>query len=257
MHNEEFEPDNEGAQYEALENIDRMGISASLRKLHLLGDDMYLRSQAQNLNIVDNFITELEYKILLEFRETERMPELTFFLSAQSQMWIFAAYELLRTWQQRAKEIVKWSENGGLEQKLKALVAKNDDYVHHGRENRIRQIESVIKDADLVPQIQKQLLHLHIPFARLEYIRISIAKHEVKGEKSAALMPGYARINSWCGSLDYELENGRNILGYISRRDVADSIRHLDCSQAPPTDDTLKSFDDYMCGKGLQELPAF
>lgn len=91
------------SQYEAPENIDKMGIFLSLRKLHLTKDDMYLQSQAHNLSLVDEFIMDIEYKILREWFETDRTPLATFFLSAQSQMWIFAAYEFLRTWQQRAE----------------------------------------------------------------------------------------------------------------------------------------------------------
>ncbi|MDP1774694.1 MAG: hypothetical protein Q8L15_20700 [Methylobacter sp.] len=245
--------------YDEANKIDPKGVSASLKKLHLLGDDLYLRSQAFNLGIVDNFITDLEYKVLHELNKMERTPPVTFFLSAQSQMWIFAAYELLRTWRQRAKEMVKWADNGGLEQKLATLRAKNDGYMHFGRENRIRQIESVLNEPSLVPQIKNQLLHLHIPFVRIEYIRVSIAKHEVRGDsKSIAMTPGYGRINSWCGSLDYELVNGRDSMGYISRRDIADSIRSLDCSQATPTEDILNSFDDFMkeFQKGFQTPPV-
>lgn len=244
-------------RYVAPENIDLMGISASLTKLHLLGSDMHMRSQAHNLGIVDNFITDLEYKILRELNEMERTPPATYFLSAQSHMWIFAAYELLRTRRHRAKEIIKWADNGGLKQKLAALRAKNDGYIHYGLENRIQQIESVLENPGLVPQIKSHLDHVHIPYVRLEYIRVSIAKHEVRGrEGSAALAPGYGRINLWCGSLDFELENGRYSLGYISRRDVADSIRHLDCDLAPPTKDVLESFDEYMSGKGFQGAPS-
>ena len=40
-----------------------------------------------------------------------------------------------------------------------------------------------------------------------------------------AIAPGYGRIDSWTGSLKYELGNGLYILDYISRRDIADSIR--------------------------------
>jgi hypothetical protein len=253
---DEIDIDNEHKQqsdwhrYIAPEDIDPMGIFTSLTKLRLLCDDMYLRSQAHNLCIVDTFITDLEYKVLQELQDTERTPSSTYFLSAQSQMWIFAAYELLRTWRQRAKDIVRWHESGGLEHKLAALKEKNNGYMHFGREVRIKQIEAIIGNSDLVSQIKKQLLHLHIPFTRLEYIRVSIAKHEVSGStKSAAKTPGYGRINSWCGSLDYELENDRYIMGYISRRDIADSIRHLDVSQEPPTTESLKEFDDFMSGK--------
>jgi Recombinase len=37
---------------------------------------------------------------------------------------------------------------------------------------------------------------------------------------SVALMPTQGPINSWCGSLDFELENGRYTMGFISRTDA-------------------------------------
>lgn len=85
-------------------------------------------------------------------------------------------------------------------------------------------------------------------FARLEALRVSIAKHEVRGHRnSVALRPGYGRINRWCGSLDYELENGSYSMGYISRRDIADEIMAL-ASTPSPTDKRIEEFKIYMRG---------
>lgn len=121
--------------------------------------------------------------------------------------------------------------NGGLHQKLDALKAKADGVQHFGRDNQIKQLECVIADPSLVTRIKNELLHLHIPFTRLEFIRVAIAKHEVSGKaKAAALMPGYGRINMYCGSLDYQMDSGKVILGTINRRDLADSFRNIDCS---------------------------
>jgi hypothetical protein len=91
---------------------------------------------------------------------------------------------------------------------------------------------------------------MHIPFTRLEFIRVAIAKHEVSGRaNSIAHFPGYGRINMYCGSLDYQLENGKYIMGTISRRDVADSMRSVDLESEPPNEGDLKAFDDYMKGR--------
>ena len=247
---------NDPPQYEAPENIEEMGMFRSLAKLHLIEDDMFLTSQAHNLSMVDKFIMDMEYKVLREWFQTDRTPSLTYFLSAQSQMWIFAVYEFLRTWQQRAKEIVKWADNGELIQKLTAMKGKEYGYTHFGHNVRISQIESVIEDPALISRIKKELSHLYILFRQLEHIRISLAKHEIsKQRNSSALRPGYGRINIWCGSLDYELENGIYTMGVINRRDIADSIRHLDFSQAPPPEDELKQFNDYMNGKNSSVSP--
>jgi hypothetical protein len=251
MPSEYADLDEPAPRYAPLGDIDPMGLYKGLAQLALLTDDMYLSSQVHNLGVVDIFITQLEYDVLRQLHELESTPPATYLLSAQCQMWILAAYEVLRTWQQRVKEVVKLADNGGLELKLKALKAKKYGYMHFGHEARINQIQEVIRDPSIVPKIKNQLLHVHIPFARLEHIRIALAKHEVAGRKgSSAMTPGYGRINHWCGSLDYDLENGYYSMGYISRRDIADSFRALACSGDPPSPEMLEDFDDYMSGKG-------
>lgn len=240
----------DGPDYLPPGEIDEMSLYRALTSLYILGEDMFMGMQAYNLCMVDNFITGLEYQNLQELFAEDRTPASTHFLSAQSQMWIFAAYELLRIWQERSKNIVKWSANGGLEQKLTALKAKDDGIPHSGRDSQIKQIESVIADPSLVNRITAELKHLHAPFTHLEFIRVAIAKHQIRGKaKSAAHMPGYGRINKWCGSLDYQMEIGRVILGNINRRDIADSLRSIDCAAEPPSDENLKSFDDFMRGE--------
>lgn len=59
-------------------------------------------------------------------------------------------------------------------------------------------------------------------------------------------MPNYGRINRWCGSLDFGLENGAYSMGYINRRDIADEIRALATVNTPPTDEMIASFDACM-----------
>ena len=53
----------------------------------------------------------------MEYIDIERTPSDTaMFVSAQSQMWIFALYELLRTWRSRTRKLIKWKENGAIPQ---------------------------------------------------------------------------------------------------------------------------------------------
>ncbi|RBB35704.1 hypothetical protein DPV79_27180 [Burkholderia reimsis] len=249
---QDFEEHDEGPRYAAPETIDSMALYQSLSNLVFFSDDMYLRSQAHNLNLVDQFLMPLEHKVLRELLETDSTPADTYFLLAQSQMWIFAAYELLRTWRQRASEIIKWHANHGLEQKLAALKERDKTGSHFGLRIRIEQIGRALDDEAIVAELDRQLRHTYIAFTRLEWVRVSLAKHEVSGNpKQAALMPGYGRINNWCGSLDFELENGKYSTGYINRRDVADSIRHFDFTADPPDDAQLELFDAYMSGKGF------
>jgi hypothetical protein len=230
-------------------------LSDALRALYLLGDDPYLRMQAFNLSVVDQFIMQLEYDVLRRLRDEESTPgPEAIFLSAQSQMWIFAAYEVLRTWRERANDVLKLCKNGGLRLKISALE-KELGFLHVGREIRAEQLRRVLDDPTIVQKIEDDLKISHIPFARLEYIRIALAKHEVSGnKKSIAFAPGCGRINQWCGSLDYELETGGAVIGNISRRDIADELRATANRNNPPTDEDLELFDHFMKGPPMRQV---
>lgn len=207
----------EGAlPYGSASSIEAGSLREALCGLSLLGDDPFLSGQAFNLAIVDEWLTQIEEELFGQmFREDRTpMPEAVF-VSAQSQMWIFAAYELLRTWRQRAEDLRKLASNGGLELKLAAL-RKDVGFVHFGREVRAGQIENVLEEPGRIEAISDDLKRTYIPFTRLEAIRVSLAKHEVrKRHNPVALHPGYGRINQWCGALDYEIEFGRTSLGTI------------------------------------------
>jgi hypothetical protein len=246
----------EGPDYRRPEQIGPSEFRNALAGLHLFNDDPYLRMQAFNLEIIDRFITGLEYDVLkkLDREEATPMPEAAF-LSAQSQMWIFAAYEILRTWRQRARDIIKWADHGGLKAKLESYE-KNLGYRHFGRQVRAAQIRRVLADSSIIDRIKVDLRRIHMLFAQLEAIRVSLAKHEVRGRAhSVALMPGYGRINQWCGSLEFEMENEAYSMGTISRRDIAEGIRALAVEKTPPTDEEIASFDAYM--RGPKDAPKF
>jgi hypothetical protein len=241
--------------YRHPEEIDQSELRQALIALPLLGDDMFLRMQALNLAIVDPFIMELEGDVLQKLIQEDRTPvPETAFLSAQAQMWIFAAYELLRTWRGRVRKIREWTQNGRLEAERRALEL-DVGYLHPARKMRAEQIRRVQQNPAVIDRINDALRAMHIPFARLEALRMSMAKHEIKGRPgSVALRPGYGRINQWSGSLDYELENGHYSMGFISRRDIADELRQLGKPGPLPSDELLKQFDDYMRGTGA---PSF
>lgn len=238
----------DGPQYRLPEAIAQSELREALVSLALFGSDPNFRNQAFNIALVDGFVMNLELNLLRQQFQEERTPVAeAAFVSAQSQMWIFAAYELMRTWRQRCKDIVRWADNGGLEAKL-AHLKRKIAYVHFGREFRARQIEQVLASPPLLQKIRDDLRRTYIPFARMEAIRISIAKHEIRGQKnSVALMPTHGRINRWCGSIDFELENEGAIMGTISRRDIADELRNIP-NLPLPTDEEIRSFDEFMRG---------
>lgn len=240
--------DQNGIPYMALNEIDFGKMLSGFCSLVLMDDDMYLRMQAFNLQVVDQWTSELEYKVLSKYFEEEKTPEEAFFLNAQSQMWILAVYEVLRTWRQRAKYVEGHVKAGTLQDEINNLK-KDEGYFHAGKEARIALLEVAATDDQIVERIVRDRKRLHIAFRRIEAIRMNLAKHEERGKKdSIAHMPGYGRINMWCGSLDYELAVGRNILGTVSRRDIADSIRALADNEDPPDDKSLASFDAFMKG---------
>ncbi|PBB39617.1 hypothetical protein [Mesorhizobium sp. WSM3868] len=239
--------------YAPFDQIDWTALRRGLTSLQLF-DDPYLSLQITNLEIVDRFITQIEQETLQHVGDRMDIGQLAF-LNAQSQMWIFSAYELLRTWRQRAKDIVKLSQTGGLVLKIKALKT-DPGYLHPARQMRAEQLERVAADPGIVDVIKEDLRLTHIQFALLEHLRVSLAKHEVSGKpKQVAYAPGYGRVNSWCGSLDYQLESGRVILGTLSHRDVADAMRRLNGRSQIPTDQNLADFDESMRVSDLPDFP--
>ena len=160
-------------------------------------------------------------------------------------MWIFATYELLRTWKQRAREVLTSSRNGKLGARAADLEA-DQGYAHVGRQMRAMQLRAVLGSPNLLERIEEDLRRAHMPIRRMEFIRMSLAKHEIAKEKhSIAFAPGYGRINFWCGALDYQMEKGHVILGNISRRDIADELWSMSQGQ-PPTESELRDFDNFM-----------
>lgn len=233
--------------YRDPDSINWFEITVALEGLHLLGSDPFLVMQANNLAIVDQFIMDLETDLLSTYIREDRTPmDQAMFLSAQSQMWIFAAYELMRTWRQRAKDTVKLHRSGGLRLKAEALE-KEEGFLHVGRQLRAKELRDIIANPSLIDILDEDLRRTHIPFTRMEFIRVTLAKHEVSGKaKAIAYAPGYGRINMLCGALEYQMTTGPVVFGNISRRDIADEIRALADRSQIPTSEVLKEFDEFM-----------
>lgn len=242
------DPNEDAESYRDPESIESFELTKGLTSLEMFNADPYLRMQAFNLTIVDQFIMGLEYETLRKYHaeDSPPFPELAF-LSAQSQMWIFAAYELLRTWRERAKDIVKWCNTGGLALKLESLE-KDLGYAHFGRKFLADHLRKVKSDPSIKDKILVSLRTTHILFAQIEHLRVSLAKHEVShhAKRTPAYTPGYGRLNMWCGSLEYELSADSGVFGQISRRDIADAIRTFGDSNDAPSDKDIAEFDRMM-----------
>jgi hypothetical protein len=227
-------------------------LASALRGLRLLGDDPFLSMQATNIDVVDSLCMALEQQTLQALINEERTPSETILLNAQTQMWIFGAYEVLRTWRDRSKKVLKWAKNGGLPARI-AHLRRNVGFRHYAQEMQALQLEEVLEDKEAVTIIETDLRRSHIVFRRIEALRIAFAKHEVAGKQnSVAFAPGYGRIDQWTGSLSYEISVGRAILDYVTRRDIANDLRAIALLPAPPQE-TLDAFDTFMQGPGDED----
>lgn len=227
------------------DEIDWSALRSSLTTLQMF-DDPYLSMQATNLSVVDHFLTRLEFQVLQDSFQDDHDLGRMMFLNAQSQMWMFSAYELLRTWRQRVRETLELLKAGKLPERIEEL-SKDQGFHHYGMKIRAAQLRQVLESPDSRRLMDEDLRITHVLYKQLDYLRIALAKHEVKGRRgSVALAPGYGRMDTWSGSLEYELEAGQLSLGTLSRRNVADGIRAFADRSEIPDPDSLKAFDEFM-----------
>jgi hypothetical protein len=202
-----------------------------------LFDGLYLRMQATNVSIVDRMIEPMESDLLHELIERERTPiPAVMAVSAMSQMWMFAVYELLRTWRQRVQSLLRTYETiRGLarDQQMAAL------------EIEANSVQSAREDANLALDMQRESVlrlgedgfaeNLRVAysliepiFRRIESLRVTLAKHEVpKSRGLVAFAPGYGRIDSFTGSIYWQIDLKDNTVDVINRRSIADDLKGL------------------------------
>ncbi|MBS9760714.1 MULTISPECIES: hypothetical protein [Pseudomonas] len=229
------------------DQIPQYALGEALKSLTLFSTDMNLVSQSMNLTIVDEFVMHLEYDYLrAKFNETPN-PYNSIFLAAQSQMWIFSAYEVMRTWTQKAKGYVHTAKNAGLHQKLENL-RRDRGYVNYTALQRADEVQSLIDAPSLVKALEDDLARISFLFTRLETLRVALAKHEVRKRPNAMMVGSTVGfMNRECGSLEYQMNSGMIIQGNISRRDIADGIRAIP-EFTVPTPEEVKSYEQFMRG---------
>ncbi|OLU16677.1 hypothetical protein BVH01_08815 [Pseudomonas sp. PA1(2017)] len=241
--------------YQHPAEIDQMAIYSVLNSLVFFANNLDFSNQAMNLTIVDEFIMDLEYGYLSsKFNETST-PYQSIFLSAQSQMWIFSAYELMRTWREKISKYLKAADNGGLPLKLKELQ-KPMGYENYTIQKRIEEINLLIENTDLVETMRNDLRRTQMLFTQIELLRMSLAKHQMRKRPSAAVLtPTVGYMNRWCGSLEYQINSGQVIICNLSRRDIADGIRAIP-AMTSPSDEDLNSFEIAMRGPSDDEFKS-
>lgn len=248
--------DHDAPRYRDVAEIGRADLYEALMTLAGFSENPMLVMQASQLCLVDNMLNGIEQEVMSHQFDEDAPRRKIALLQSLSPMWIFATYELLRTWRQRCEEVIKLAENAGFN--LKASSLERDlGYRHYDRELRAKQLRDAEERPELVEQMRIDLRRTEMGFTQLEFIRVAIAKHEVskKGpKKPIAFAPGLALINRHCGSMEYEMSNGGSIIGFVTRRDIAETIRFIP-GASNPSDEELGSFRQYMSPPDV-EAPA-
>lgn len=145
------EYDERHLQYKHIEDIDPSRMLHVFRNISLF-DDMFLNMQAMNIAVVDRFITQIEYDLLRKYFGIVRTPtDSAVFVSAQSQMWIFAVYELLRTWWARVIKLMKWKNEGKLDEQIAKVSKADNNLADH---MQLKHIEWMKADADFYEKVK-------------------------------------------------------------------------------------------------------
>ena len=215
----------------------KIGLMDALLSLPLFEENIFLKMQAQNIAMVDDYLCELEKDLLRESIETDKTPiPSALFLGALSQMWIFAVYELLRTWRQMIREIVEIagksfaSDSGN--QRMRSIKKKKikrpkiSEEVIEGYYNiPFRKFASNPKMIEILLEAKAAIDPV---FRRIVELRIMLAKHEVAGAQGVrANAPGYSRIDMMTGSLYWMVDKKDGTSETISRRSLSDGFRQV------------------------------
>jgi len=202
-----------------------------------LFDSLYLRMQATNIELVDGMIEGMEIDLAREMAMEDRTPiPSVAAVSAVSQMWVFAVYELLRTWRQRVGDLLRIADRVNAEHgtNRQAALVKEAEAIRGGDEGANPAFEMQrsyvlrLEDDGFVTALREAERLLEPIFREVEGIRITLAKHEIpKSRGLVARSPGYGRVDYMTGSIYWEFEVRDGFVEVVRRREIADHIRNL------------------------------
>jgi hypothetical protein len=145
-------------------------------------------------------------------------------------MWLFALYEFLRTWRQRATQLLQLADQYSKTKpiKQKAFLTKTvadakgkEKHIFSGISFYSHHI-SKIADTDFVASVKAYYDKTDGWFCFIEELRMNLAKHEVpKARGMVAEMPGYARIDLVRGTLYWQFIDTQGGLQKLDRREAA------------------------------------
>lgn len=224
-----------GVDVPRLDEFNLMGWSHTIP----LCNDVWLGMQARNIAIVDmQLIRQVETQALAEFLETEHTPVPTLmFLSAVSQMWVFSLYEFLRTWRQKAKEIIEVADElaampdddraAFLARKV-VSARRKEQFVLNAPHYFTDQMAQAGDPAFVTP-IRDYLTKSEGIFRECEALRVTLAKHEVPRTRGLhAETPGYGRMSNYTGSLYWHFVNKDGFTERVERRALSDAFFDID-----------------------------
>jgi hypothetical protein len=196
-----------------------------------LCDDMWLGMQAQHIAAVEiAIIRPLELHTARKIFNEEGYVDVMMALNGVSQMWLFALYEFLRTWRQRATQLLQLADQYSKTKpiKQKAFLTKTvadakgkEKHIFSGISFYSHHI-SRIADTNFVASIKAYYDKTDGWFGLIEELRMNLAKHEVpKARGMVAEMPGYARIDLVRGTLYWQFIDTQSGLQKLDRRDAA------------------------------------
>jgi co-chaperonin GroES (HSP10) len=199
--------------------------------------------QAQNIVILDKIVRHFEEEALNEFYEHDKFSIETLSpLSAMSQVWVFALYEFLRTWRQRASRLIVYHE--------RFIALKTDDeraaYTKKLEEEALEKAKHVklapvfyfdhtarVSEGGFVEAIREYRESIKGLFHDVEAIRIPLAKHEIAGNKNLiAEAPGYGRVDLLTGSMYWQIALSNGTVDVINRHSLADRFFGTDAPKA-------------------------
>jgi hypothetical protein len=208
-----------------------------------LCDDLFLSMQAQNIALVDLMVLrDMETQLIREYWKNDgRMPnQFAMLVGATSQMWIYYLYEFLRTWRQRAQELIEAVEEYGRQEtpekkadtraRLDAALIKRRKHVRIAPNFYGRHMEQ-ITDPAFVASVRAYREKTDLLFRRIEGVRVTLAKHEVPktGKRQMfAEAPGYTRFDTiGTGSAYWQFVLKDDTVDVVQRRDVANEFLRI------------------------------
>jgi hypothetical protein len=205
-----------------------------------LCDDLWLGMQAQNIAIVDSIIRHFEQQALQHYYANDSFSIADLApLSAMSQMWVFALYEFLRTWLQRASKLIGYSEKLATQktpEEREAYMQKITDETKE-RAKHIRIAPNYyakhvgrVGNAEFIKDIREYRDEIKHLFRHVEAIRLPLAKHEMAGSKNERFMaeaPGYGRVDTLTGSMYWQINLGDGYVDVINRHKLADAFMSM------------------------------